>query len=180
MSDIQAIEKLSEAAQAAYRRGEFMTAAQTYQTIAQGYTEAGDELAAAEARNNASVAFLQGEDGPAALQAVEGTPAIFAAAQDLRRQGMALGNQGAALEACKRLEEAADLYNQAAEVLAQAKEPTLRAAVLRSLSALQLRTGRQLEAIASMQAGLEGLPKPTVSQSLLKRLLGLPGKLLRR
>ena len=162
----------------AYSRGDFLAAARSFTAASESYLAAGEALKAAEIANNASVAYLKAGDTQASLQAVEGTPQIFAEAKDLRRQGMALGNQAAALEANNRLDEAADLYQLSADVLKQAGEDQLRANVLQSLSALQLRTGRQLEALASMSAGLEDIKHPNPKQSLLKRLLRIPFRMI--
>jgi tetratricopeptide (TPR) repeat protein len=127
-------------------------------------------------RNNSSVAYLQAGEAQAALKSVEGTPAIFAAGGDQRRQGISLGNLGAALEAVGRLDEAAEAYLQSAELLQASGENDLRVYVMKSLSALQLRTGRHIEALASMQSGLEGIEHPKPQERLLKRLFGAPLK----
>jgi hypothetical protein len=52
--------------------------------------------------------------------------------------------------------------------------------VTQSISGLQLRTGKQLQAVATMQAGLEEIEKPTPKQRFLKRLLQVPFKMLGR
>jgi hypothetical protein len=92
---------------------------------------------------------------------------------------MALGNLGTALEAVGRLDEAIQAYQQSADVLKQANETEMRASVMQSLSALQLRTGHQLEALATMQAGLDGLKKPSPKQRALRKLLNLPSKVIK-
>jgi hypothetical protein len=51
---------------------------------------------------------------------------------------------------------------------------------MQSISALQLRTGRQLQAVASMYAGVENIEKPTLKQRLLKRILGIPIQILNK
>jgi tetratricopeptide (TPR) repeat protein len=180
MDEIIAPEKLIKEGKSSYERGDYAAAAQAYQAAAQGFTTAGKVLEGAEAANNSSVAFLQAEDGEGALKAVENTPAIFAEAGDLRRQGMALGNLGAALEALYRLEEAADIYQQSADVLAQAGEDKLRANVMQSLSTLQLRMGRQLQALATLQAGIEGVKRPSPKQIILKQLLRVPFQMINK
>jgi hypothetical protein len=123
---------------------------------------------------------LQAGEGQAALKAVEGTAETFAEAGDLHRQGMALGNLASALEAVDRTEEAAGAYLQSAGVLEKAGEDQLRASVMHSLSMLQFRTGKQLQALASMQSGLEGVKRPSPKQSLLKKLLSIPVDMLTR
>jgi hypothetical protein len=135
---------------------------------------------AAEMKNNQSVALLQSGDAQAALEAVAGTQDIFAAASDRHRQAMALGNRAAALDALDRYEEAEAAYLGSAELLRQAGEKELLADVMQSLSILQLRTGRQLQAVASMHSALEQVERPGLRQRMLKKLLDLPSKYLNR
>ena len=180
MSETISPNQLAREAKKVYEMGNFVESAHAFEAAAQAFMSSGDELMASEMRNNSSVAFLQAGEAEAALQAVEGTVEIFAQAGDIRRQGMALGNLGAALEAVNRAEESMAAYLQSAELLNQAGETDLRLHVMRSLSSLQLRSGRQIEALATMQAGLEGVEKPGPKQRLLKRLLNIPSKLLNR
>jgi tetratricopeptide (TPR) repeat protein len=127
--------------------------------------------------NNQSVALLQAGEAQAALDAAAGTDAVFESEGDRLKMAMAIGNQAAALDALGRLEEAEGHYRRCAELLSQLGEEQMRAQVLQALSALQLHSGRQLEALASMQAGLDKLERPTMRQRLLKRLLSIPNKI---
>lgn len=178
MSEAISVKQLVSEAKSAYKRGDFEAAGRAYEAAAIGYQTEDDILAAAEMQNNSSVSFLQAGDVSAALQAVEGTAQVFADAGDIRRQGMALGNLGAALEADGRLEDAMDIYSQSADLLKHAGEDEFRANVMQSLSNLQLRTGRQYEALFTMEAGLSGIQHPKPSQRILKRLLRFPYKFL--
>jgi len=179
MSDVLNQVQLSKEAKEAYQRGDYVAAAKLFQNAAQTYSSNGDKLSEAEMLNNSGVALLRGGDGKAALHTLEGTPAIFAAAGDTRRQGLALGNLGDALESVGRKQEAAELYMQSADLLEQAGEDEMRAHVWQSLSKLQLKTGRQIEALATMEAGIEGFKKPTLKQRFLKKLLRIPFKLMK-
>ncbi len=174
------VQKQRTAGDRAYEREDYEAAAQAYGLAAQSLREAGEPLSAAEIENNRSVALLQAGDPQAALEAVEGTADLFAQAGDRRRQALALGNQAAALQALKRYEEAEHAYRLSAGLLAELGENELRASVMRAISELQLRTGRQLEAVASMHSGLEGIERPGVKQRLVKRLLEMPFKFLSR
>jgi len=178
MDEPISINQLITEGKSAYQQGDFIAAGRAYEAAAASYQAAGDPLNAAEMRNNSSVAYLQAGERQAALNAVEGTPSIFASAGDVRRQGMALGNLGSALEANNRLAEAAEAYQQSADLLSQSGEQDLRAYVMKSLSALQLRKGQHVEALATMQAGLEGMEHPKPQERLLKRLLRAPFKFL--
>ncbi len=178
MNETLAPEQLAEEAKRAYQRGDYLAAGRAFEAAANSYRAREDSINTAEMLNNSSVAYLQAGDGVAALRVVEDTPRVFAEIGDLRRQGIALGNLGAALEAVGSNDQALEAYRQSADLLQQVGEAELRANVMQSLSALQLKTGRQLEALATMQSGIEGLKRPSLKQRMLKKLLNLPFKLL--
>lgn len=173
-------EDLAAEAAAAYRSTRFADAALLYSQAARSYSASGLALECAEAQNNASVAYLQAGDAAAAMQSAEGTDQVFANTKDTRRQGMALGNQAAALEGLNRLDEALDRYTQSADLLKQSGESELRATVLKSISALQIRTGKQLQALASMDAALENQKHLSLRESMLKKLLDFAFQMLNR
>jgi hypothetical protein len=58
--------------------------------------------------------------------------------------------------------------------LEKSGDDQLRATVMQSLSALQLRTGKKIQALVSMQQGIEGLKKPSLVQKMVKELLQYP------
>lgn len=180
MSEILSVQELVKEAQGAYQGGDYLRAARTFEAAANALNAQGNSLEAAEQQNNSCVAYLQAGESQAAVTAVERTVEVFAAAGDVRRQGLALGNLGSALDAAGRLDEAALAYQRSAEALRDTGETQMRLHVLQSLSALQLRTGRQLQALATMQAGLNGAGKLTVQQRMLKKILDIPFKMLGR
>lgn len=180
MSEILSPQTLADEAQAAYQRGEYAQAAQSYLALAQSFDSLNDRPAAAEARNNASVAWLKANQAKSAYTAAEGTPEVFAEAGDVRRQALAWGNLAAALEGLHRNSEAIQAYEKSVALFDACGEREYRAYVYQSLSGLKLKTGNQIEAMAFMDAGLAGLPKLSASQRLLKRLLAVWRKLLPR
>lgn len=167
-------EQLKIEAERAYKTKDYLAAAQSYRAAADGYTHTADELQAAEMLNNASVAYLQGDQPDLALDSALHTDQVFAAAGDPRRQAIALGNQAAAYEALGQLESAAQAYQESADLLKDAGDQELRPTVMQSLSAVQLRLGQQMEALVSMQAGLEAIEKPSMKQKLVKKILRSP------
>jgi len=180
MNEAISPKQLANEGKDAYRKGDFLAAAQSYEAAALSYSASDDSLAAAEMLNNSCVAYLQAGNPQAAMRVVEDTPATFSDAGELGRQGMALGNLGAALEALNRRGEALEVYWQSSELLKQAGEFELRANVMQSISSLQLRTGQQLQALATMQAGLDGITRPNPQQRILKKLLQVPFKFLNK
>lgn len=180
MDETLSTKQLASEGQAAYKKGDLTSAASAFRAACEGYKINGDELAAAEMANNLSVALLQAGEAEQALQAALGTDQIFEQAGDIQRQAMAIGNQAASLEALGRLEEAIENYERSAELLTQIGDLDTRLSVMQSLSALQLKQGRQFEALATMQAGLNGIKRPSPKQRMLKKLLQFPFKYLSR
>jgi len=178
MRDILTPQQMAKEAKSAYRVGDYAEAARSFEAARHGYLSANDAEMAAEMANNCSVSLLQAGENEAALKALEGSEFVFIQAGDRKRQAMTLGNQAAALDALGRLEEAEQIYWQAAGILKELGETELRLPIMQSISALQLRTGRHLQAVASMYAGVEKIKNPTLKQRFLKRLLGIPIQLL--
>lgn len=178
-SKIQSVQPLSADAlkkegASAYKKGDFPASGRAYIAAAQAFEALKQPVIAAEMANNSSVAWLQANVPGLALEAVEGTDSIFAMAGETRLHAMAVGNKAAALDALGRLDEAAELYEQSAEILQDIGEDELRAYILQALSKIQFRTGRQFEALATMQAGVDGIQRPSLRQRILKRLLQIP------
>jgi tetratricopeptide (TPR) repeat protein len=183
-SQISTPDQLKDEAESAYKQGNYLEAARLFEAAAKGYQTggfippagqtAGDLLLANEMLNNCSVAYLRAGDAGLAYEVVRDTPTVFEKAGDVCRQGKALGNVGAALEALGRSAEAMQAYQKSSELLEQAGEKEHRAYVLQSLSALQLKTGQQFEALATMQSGLEGIQHPSLKQRLLKKMIRIP------
>jgi len=167
-----------EQAQTAYQTGQFSQAASLFDTAAQEYERDNDPLNAAEMQNNRSVALLKAGDNSGALLAAQGTDQVFSRAGDKRRQAIALGNQAAALEDQGKNDQALALYRQCADLLKEVDDLQTRTFVLKSISALQMRTGKQFEAMASMEAALDIKEHLTFKEWILKKLLRVPFKML--
>ncbi len=154
-----------------YQEGDFENAARLFGEAASAFQALGKPLDAAEMKNNQSVALLQSGDAQASFEATIGTPEIFAAGGDFRREGMAYGNQATALTALGKMNEAANSYQQAATALEKAGEDQLRASVMQAIAGIQLRQGKLMQALLSMQIGLAGVKHPTIKQKILRGLL---------
>jgi tetratricopeptide (TPR) repeat protein len=162
---------LAEQGKQAFQNRQFDQAADLFRRASEGYTLGRAGLLAAEMRNNLSVALLQAGKSREALDAVLGTDQVFAGAGDLKRQGMALGNQAAALEAMKRTDEALAAYERAAEIFKQAGEGDLLSMVRKSSAAIRLKSGQVGESAMNMIGSLEAKPKPNLFERLLKFLI---------
>jgi tetratricopeptide (TPR) repeat protein len=174
------LEQIVEKAQAAFQKGKYQEAVEGFQSAVTGYQVQKKPLLAAEMANNLSVSLLKTGKAQLALEALGGTEEIFMQAEDRVKQAMSIGNRAAALEALKQFDEAEVAYLQSAELLKECGETELHTFVMQSLSALQIRKGKQLEGIISMRTGLKGVEKPSLRQRILKKLLELPFKFIGR
>jgi tetratricopeptide (TPR) repeat protein len=159
----------------AYRQGHYSEAADLCAALADEFEEKGDLLSASEMKNNRSVALLKAGKAQAALEAAEGTDAVFASEGDLRRQAIALGNQAAALEALGKLDKAASLYRNSADLLEKIGDRELYSIVMKSLSSIYMKQGKQMDTVIALQAALEVdnnlSPREKFIKKFLKRLL---------
>jgi tetratricopeptide (TPR) repeat protein len=165
--------QLVEQGKQAFANRQFDQAASLFTRAASAYQALDDAINAAEAKNNLSVALLQAGKVQEAYQAAAGTEQVFASAGDLKRQGMALGNQAAALEALKQNDQAIEAYERSAALFAEAGEGEMRSMVLQSAAALKLRRGKIMDSAISMIGSAESNPKPNLLQRFLKFLLRL-------
>lgn len=165
------IETIKQQAIKDYNKRKYDAALDGFRVCLKHYREQDNELLAAEMCNNISVTLLGKKDAQEAYEIVKGTDEIFIQNGDRRRQGMALANIAAALEALDRKEEALALYEQTLDIFKEVGEKGMRANILRRISDLQLKTKRSLQAIASMEAAFDQSDKPSIKDSVFKRIL---------
>ena len=162
---------LAEEGKRLYGQGQYDQAAVFFRRAAQSYALDHADLLAAEMNNNLSVALLQAGKAREALDAALGTDQVFAAAADRKRQAMALGNQGAALEALRRYDEALDVYGRSEVLFEQLGEGDLRALVKKSMAAIRLKRGDVLQSAITMVGSVEAKSKPSLFERFLKFLI---------
>jgi tetratricopeptide (TPR) repeat protein len=166
-------QQLAEQGKQAFSAKNFDQAATAFTEAASAYQAQDDPLNAAEMNNNLSVALLQAGKAQAAYEAAAGTDEIFAQAGDLQRQAMAFGNQAAALEALKKLDQALEAYERSAALFAEAGETEMRSIVLQSAAAIKLRRGKMVDSALSMIGSVESTKKPNLLQRFLRFLIRL-------
>ena len=154
-----------------YGKGNYKAAAGLFTQAAEAYASVGDELNAAEMRNNESVAFLQAGDAREALQAVEGTEDVFLKAGDLKRQGIAISNRAAAFEGLKKWKEALAEYERAAAIFEQIGEGDMHSMVRKAEANINLKRLRVNDTQMDVLDSLRLVEKPTLTQRFMKFLM---------
>jgi tetratricopeptide (TPR) repeat protein len=170
--------ELKEEGLAFFRADNLPEAANRFSEAADRFAVDGQAQQSAEARNNLCVVRLAQEDWAGALAAVTGTPEVFQAAGDPMRQAQALSNLAAAQAGAGELDQAAQLYERAIDVFRDLGENENRAACWKALSGVQIKQDKKLQAMASMQAGLNLAPTLTKREKTLKGLLDRASKMM--
>ncbi len=172
--------QLDADAKVLYQKGSYLQAADLFSLAAGLYLNRGEALLAAEMSNNQSVALLKADKPQLALEAVQGTDEVFLAAGDQLKQGMSLANQATALKELGNASQALELFSRAAVIFDAINEAEMYLQTKQSISALHLKTRNIPGALFSMQAGLEGVKKPSLKQKILLNLLKIPRRFLDR
>ena len=162
---------LAEQGKQEYEKGKFSAAADLFSKAAQAYENSQDALNAAEMKNNQSVALLQAGKPKEALQVTDGTEETFEQANDLKRQGVAVGNRAAALEGLKKWDEALAEYDRAAKILEQAGEGDMHSIVRKAAANLNLKRGRVTDSQMDVYDSLRLVEKPSLTQRMMKFLM---------
>ena len=163
--------QIADQGKQAFESKNFIEAAELFRQAAEGFTAGNSALMAAEMMNNMSVALLQAGRAQEALNVALGTDQIFAEAKDIKRQGMAVGNQAAALEGLNRYDEAIAAFERSAELFAQAGEGDLRSMVMKSAAAIKLKTGKITDSAFKMMGSLDVKENPSFFERILKFFL---------
>ncbi len=163
--------QIADQGKQAFESKNFIEAAELFRQAAEEFTAGNSALMAAEMMNNMSVALLQAGRAQEALNAALGTDQIFAEAKDIKRQGMAVGNQAAALEGLNRHDEAIAAFERSAELFAQAGEGDLRSMVMKSAAAIKLKTGKITDSAFKMMGSLDVKENPSFFERILKFFL---------
>lgn len=154
-----------------YDGGNYLAAADLFLQAARAYSSSQDDLNAAEMLNNQSVALLQAGKAKEALQATEGTEAVFEKAGDRKRQGIAISNRAAALEGLRRWNEALAEYDRAATLFEEAGEGDMHSIVRKAAANINLKRGRITDSQMDVFDSLRLVEKPTLMQRILKFLV---------
>jgi tetratricopeptide (TPR) repeat protein len=169
----QSVDVLITQANKAYKDHKFIEAANLFAHSAEIYDASSEWVLAAEMRNNQSVALLQANDAAGALKAASNTDDVFAKTGNYIKQAMALSNQAAALEVLGNDQEALVKFQHASELLQSTGEIEMYSMVMKRISAIQLRSHKMLESLASMNSALNSSRPSNIKERSLKKLLSI-------
>jgi tetratricopeptide (TPR) repeat protein len=160
-----------------FKQKKYVQSAILFEEIASGYQELNEIIKSAEMKNNASVGYLMAGDPQKSYDLSKDSHLTFEETKDWKNYGLAMGNQASALENLGKKDLAFEYYQIAADKLKLSGEKESRAYVLKRISVLQIQKGEQLDALGSMTAALQNLPKLSRREKILKKLTGLVMKI---
>lgn len=172
MSILNDFTTINEKAKADFQRKQFSQAIAGFRSCLDLLGENGSTLDIAETRNNLGVCLVRVGDFQAALQTVLGTETIFAQSNNTQKQGIALANIASAYEGLKEYDQAAPFYEQAIECFNQCGDKKLTSITLHALSDLQLKSGKQYQAIGTLQAAYLAKPQANFKDKFFTSALG--------
>ena len=173
-------DELEKLALDSYRSGHLEESIERFTLARQQYLYDQNPNKAAEIANNLCVVMLAAKQPQAALEIVRETPDFFISQGDEIHAAQAYGNLASALEACGETTAAEEAYRQAIEIFKKQGDTENYSSTLQALSRLQLRQGNPLDALSTMQGGLDSMPKARIRDRVLRRLLKWPFRLLGR
>ncbi len=162
-----------------YRAGRYSEAVQAF-VEARAAAEANeDRHKVAEILNDLGVARRELTEWTPAQAALEEAYALFAELGSARGKAQVMGNMGSVLEGQTRYQEAADTYKQSAKMFEDIGDSDSAMYVWQALSRMRMKQGQWLPAVAAYEEGIEHMADRSLKKRLLKRILRLPGGLLR-
>jgi tetratricopeptide (TPR) repeat protein len=176
------ISDLNEASLQAYQHKKYEDALTGFQSCIEQLIKKGSSaLDIAEVKNNLSVTFLAQKEYQKAYDSVFGTEQVFSEYGDKKKQAMALGNIGTALQSLGRMDEALVNFEQSADLFKDVNEPELRSYTLKKIADIQIKTKKQFQALASIQAAYDQKEKKSVKDNVLKTVVdGIINRITRR
>jgi len=138
----------------------------------------GNEVEAAEMVNNLGVIYRMQGQWDEAIVALDEARAAFVRLSDRSREAQTLGNLGGLYASKGERDKAKECLRQAADIFAELGDVQHQGETLLALGVQMWKTGDRSGGLATYEAGLQTLQKPTVSQKALRGLFNLRARLL--
>jgi len=178
MPDEVSAQELKTEGQRLFYEGLYEEAAAAFERARELFTTAGNEGDAAEMVNNLGLIHHTQGRWDEALAALEEARATFERLGNRSREAQVLANMSRPYAAKGEQEKARECLQKAADIFAALGDEQRRGEVLLEMSRQMWKSGARGDAVATFEAGLQTLEKPTISQKALRSLLSLRNRLL--
>ena len=179
MGKTASAQELKEEGLRLFQEGLYEEAAARFGQAQEMFAAEGNEVDVAEMVNNLGVIHrLQGEWDDAIASLDEAREA-FVCLGDRDREAQTLGNLGGLYASKGEREKAKECLRQAADIFVELSDAQRYGETLLALGVQMWKTGDRSTGLATYEAGLQTLRKPTAGQRALRGLLSLRTRLLK-
>jgi tetratricopeptide (TPR) repeat protein len=178
MNEVMSAQDLKEEGLRLFQEGLYLEAAERFEQAREMFIAEEDEVEAAEVLNNLGIVHRMQRDGDKAIAALEEARAAFTRLGDRNREAQVLGNLGGLYASQGQRKKAKDCLHEAASLFADLGDEQRHGETLLALGVQHWKSGDRQDGLATYQAGLETLKKPSVGQKALRSLLNLRTRVL--
>jgi tetratricopeptide (TPR) repeat protein len=161
-----------------YEEGLFDEAAEAFVRARDMFLVDRKEVEAAEMTNNLGLIRRGTGDYEEAARLLESAKAVFTRLGDRSREAQVLGNLGGLYATMGQREKAKHCLRQAADMFAELEDTQRQGETLMALAGQMWKTGDRRGGLAAYEAGVQTLPRPSVSQKAVRGLVRLRNRLL--
>ncbi|RLC66168.1 MAG: hypothetical protein DRI48_05300 [Chloroflexi bacterium] len=179
MKETASAQELKEEGLRLFHEGLYEEAVAAFERAREKFAAEGNEVEAAEMVNNLGVLHRMRSEWDEAIAALEEAREAFARLGDRSREAQALGNLGGLYASQGKRDQAQECLRQAADIFAELGDAQRQGETLLALGVQMWKTGDRSGGLATYEAGLQTLRRPTISQKALRSLLSLRHRLLR-
>jgi tetratricopeptide (TPR) repeat protein len=178
MGDVVSAQELKEEALRLFHEGLYEEALVKFRQAQEAFAAEGNEVDAAEMVNNLGIIHRMQGQWDEAIAALDEAREAFVRLDDRSREAQALGNLGGLYASKGDRDKSAEYLRQAADIFSELGDGQRLGETLQALGVQRWKTGDRGGGLATYEAGLHSLEKPTVSQKTLRGLLGLRNRLM--
>ncbi|MBN1813232.1 MAG: tetratricopeptide repeat protein [Anaerolineae bacterium] len=178
MAETKTAQEVKEEGMRLFHEGLYDEAAAKFEQAREMFATEGDEIEEAETVNNLGVIYRKQDKWDEAIAALEKAKATFAKLGDRNREAQTLGNLGGLYADKNERDKAKECLRQAADAFAELGDKEHQGETLLALGVQLWKTGDRSGGLATYEAGLQVLPKPTVRQKTMRNLLRMRNRLL--
>ena len=171
-------QELKEEGMRLFHEGLYDEAAAKFKQAQEVFATEENEIEVAEMVNNLGVVYRLQDKWDEAIAALEEAKTTFAKLGDRGREAQTLGNLGGLYADKDERDKAKESLRQAADIFAELGDKEHQGETLLALGVQLWKTGDRSDGLATYEAGLHILPKPTIRQKTVRNLLRMRNRLL--
>lgn len=172
-------EELQQEGLRLFQEGLYDEAARRLSEAMEHFAEDGREVEAGEMLNNIGIIRRKQSRWEEACAALEEAHRTFVRAEDKSREAQALGNLASVYASLKRREDAEKAWVTASSLFDELGDRQKQGDTMMALGLSLFKSGQRQEGLATYQAGMAMVEKPTLTQRLYKFLLRMQSFLFR-